>query len=384
MRLRHPDGSTVHLAYCANVHATEDLTGLVDQLTRYAGPVRERLGAARLGLGLWLAADVATALDTDATLVKRLRAALDHHGVEVVTLNGFPYRAFSAPVVKHAVYRPDWADPARADHTLALARTLVALLPDDVAEGSISTLPLGWREGWAPRAAAARAQLERVAAELAVLERTTGRTVRVGLEPEPGCAVETAQQAVDALHGLDARHLGVCLDACHLAVQFEDPRAAVGLLERARVPVVKLQVSAALRAEHPRQDVTRRALQGYDEPRYLHQTREWRDGEVQGVDDLGEALAGGLPGDGEWRVHFHVPVHSDLADATRAELRATLRAVVGGPRPVTRHLEVETYTWSVLPLDQRPRDPAGLVAGLAAELAWTRAELLALGLTEIA
>lgn len=383
MRLRHPDGSTVHLAYCSNVHAAEDLGGLVDQLVRYAGPVRERLGVARLGLGMWLAAGVATALDADATLVKRLRTALDQHGVEVVTLNGFPYRAFHAPVVKHAVYHPDWADPTRADHTLALARILVALLPDDVAEGSISTLPLGWRTGWGPRADAARAQLARVAGELAALERATGRTVRLGLEPEPGCAVETTAQAVDALRDLDPRHLGVCLDACHLAVQFEDPRAALAALERARVPVVKVQVSAALRAGDPRQDVTRAALHGFDEPRFLHQTRERTDGGVLGVDDLPDALRGGLPGASEWRVHFHVPVHSDLADATREELRTTLRAVAGGPHPVTRHLEVETYTWSVLPLGQRPRDAAGLVAGLAAELDWTRAELTALGLTEI-
>jgi sugar phosphate isomerase/epimerase len=378
MRLRHPDASEVHLAYCSNVHAAEDLDGLLDQVARFAGPVRERLGWRRLGLGLWLAIDVARALDADPTLTKQLRTALDAHHVEVVTLNGFPYRAFQAPVVKHAVYRPDWREPERAGYTLALARVLTGLLPDDVGLGSISTLPLGWREGWAAADTdRARRALAAVAGELAALERVTGRRVRVGIEPEPGCIVETAGQAAAVLEGLDVRHLGVCLDACHLAVQFEDADTALGELDRAGVPLVKLQVSAALHAADPR------AAAGYDEPRFLHQTRERVGGAVRGTDDLGEALAGGLPGRSPWRVHFHLPVHSGGPATTQGALRTTLAAVVGGPEALTPHLEVETYTWHVLPPDRRPADDAGLVAGLAAELDWTAAALTGLGLQEM-
>jgi len=380
MRMRHPDGSTVHLAYCANVHAAEDLDSLLDSLRRYAGPVRERLGVPRLGVGLWLAAPVAEALGHDPSAIDRLRATLARHGVEVVTLNGFPYRAFTAEVVKRRVYLPDWTEPARAAYTATLARILAALLPDDVTEGSISTLPLGWRSRW-DRAAGeqARRALAATAEQLAALEGASGRRIRVGLEPEPGCVVETTAQAVRALEGLDTSRLGVCLDACHLAVQFEDAALAVACLAAADVGVVKLQVAVALRAakaEHA-------ALREFVEPRYLHQTRERADGAVLGVDDLPEALDGGLPGDGEWRVHFHLPVHAGGANSTQAELRATLEAVAAGPAPVTHHLEVETYTWGVLPVGSRPVDDAGLVAGLAAELAWTRDELVALGLQEM-
>lgn len=376
MRLRHPDGSTVHLAYCANVHAAEDLDGVLGMLRRYAGPVRERLGVPSLGVGLWLAAPVAEALGHDPRAVDRLRAALTREGIEVVTLNGFPYRAFSAEVVKRRVYLPDWTEPARAAYTASLARILAALLPDDVTQGSISTLPLGWRSRW-DRAAGeqARRALAGTAEQLAALEDTGGRRIRVGLEPEPGCVVETTAQAVRALEGLDTSRLGVCLDACHLAVQFEDATAALACLAAAEVSVVKLQVSVALRAaaEHDR-------LSDFVEPRYLHQTRERANGSVLGVDDLPEALDGGLPGNDEWRVHFHLPVHAGGADSTQAELRATLEAVAGGPAPVTHHLEVETYTWGVLPVASRPTDDDGLIAGLAAELAWTRDELVGLGL----
>jgi len=377
MRLLHPDGSTVHLAYCANVHAAEDLNGLLDTLRRYAGPVRERLGVPCLGVGLWLAAPVAEALGRDPGAVDRLRAALTRDGIEVVTLNGFPYRAFSAEVVKRRVYLPDWTEPVRAAYTATLARILAALLPDDVTQGSISTLPLGWRSRW-DRAAGeqARRALTGTAEQLAALEDASGRSIRVGLEPEPGCVVETTAQAVRALEGLDTSRLGVCLDACHLAVQFEDAAQAVACLVAADVPVVKTQVAVALRAGR----ADRAGLAAFVEPRYLHQTRERANGAVLGVDDLPEALDGGLPGADEWRVHYHLPVHMGGAGSTQTELRATLGAVAGGPAPVTHHLEVETYTWGVLPVGSRPADDDGLIAGLTAELAWTRDELLALGL----
>ena len=120
--------------------------GILAQLDTYAVPIRERLGADVLGLGLWLAAPVAAGLAADAADRQRLRRELDARGLEVVTLNGFPYQAFQAPVVKHAVYQPDWTTPQRLAYTLDLARVLADLLPDDAARGSISTLPLAWRD----------------------------------------------------------------------------------------------------------------------------------------------------------------------------------------------------------------------------------------------
>src|SRR5436305_13231358 len=113
MRLRHKDGTTVHLGYCTNVHPGEELPEILAQLDTYAVPVRDAVGSDRLGLGLWLARPVAAALAADPGLVQRLRAELDARGLEVVTFNGFPYQAFQAPVVKYAVYQPDWTTPQR-------------------------------------------------------------------------------------------------------------------------------------------------------------------------------------------------------------------------------------------------------------------------------
>ena len=375
MRLRHPDGSVLHLAYCSNVHPADDLDGVAAQLERYAARVRERLDVPVLGVGLWVAAPALA----DAGAPDRLRAQLRRLGLEVVTLNGFPYEAFHADVVKLGVYRPNWADPRRRDYTLGLARLLASLLPADVAEGSISTLPLGWRTEWDAAAAdAGRRALEEVTAGLMALESETGKRIRIALEPEPGCTIETVAQAADFLAGLAPEWIGLCLDACHLAVQFEVADGALALLADAGVPVVKAQVSSALRVPAP--ESSRAFLDGFAEPRFLHQVREVVGGHVAGVDDLPDALGGALPAAAEWRVHFHVPVHA-AEHTTQHELEATLAALVGGPAPLTTHLEVETYTWGVLP--DGPGGDDGLVEGLAAELAWTRDRLVALGAEEI-
>ncbi|WP_214106605.1 metabolite traffic protein EboE [Acrocarpospora catenulata] len=382
MRFRHPDGSTVHLAYCTNVHPAEDLAGVLAQLRHYAGPVRRRLGVPRLGVGLWLSRPVADALLASPAEPVRLRAALDREGLEVVTLNGFPYRGFhNEAEAKLRVYHPDWTTPDRLDYTLDLARLLIPLLPDDVTAGSVSTLPLAWRTPWDhARAETAGRAVAWLAEELARLSETTGKTVRVGFEPEPGCVVETTAQAVEHLSGVDTRYLGLCLDTCHLAVQFEEPAAAVGRLAAAGLPIVKMQASAALRIDDPR--AGRDALAAFAEPRFLHQTREQG---TPGTDDLGEALDGGLPGTSPWRVHFHVPLHAAPAaplGSTQDVLTDTLGTVLGGPVARTHHIEVETYTWQALPPDRRPSTRDELVDGIARELAWTRDRLINLGLKE--
>ncbi|MFE4550916.1 MULTISPECIES: metabolite traffic protein EboE [unclassified Streptomyces] len=388
MRFRHPDGTTVHLAYCTNVHPAETLDGVLAQLRDHCEPVRRRLGRDRLGIGLWLARDAAHTLATDPSALRALRTALDGRGLEVVTLNGFPYEGFGAEEVKYRVYRPDWADPERLDHTTALARVLAQLLPDDVTEGSVSTLPLAWRTAHdADRAATARSALTTLAERLDALHELTGRSVRVGLEPEPGCTVETTADALGPLTALGHDRIGVCVDTCHLATSFEDPHTALDALAEARVPIVKSQLSAALHAEHPHLPEVRAALAAFDEPRFLHQTRTTTAAGLRGTDDLGEALTGdALPDTAPWRAHFHVPLHAAPAaplTSTLPVLKAALTRLVGGPRPLTRHLEVETYTWQALPPALRPRGRAQLADGIAAELALARDLLTDLGLKEL-
>ncbi|MET7923877.1 metabolite traffic protein EboE [Streptomyces sp. NPDC005349] len=388
MRFRHPDGSTVHLAYCTNVHPAETLDGVLAQLRDHCEPVRKRLGRDRLGIGLWLAKDAARALTTDPVALRGLRTELDRRGLEVVTLNGFPYEGFGAEEVKYRVYKPDWADPERLAHTADLARLLAALLPSDITEGTISTLPLAWRTAIDPaRRDVAHAALTTLAERLDALQELTGRSIRIGLEPEPGCTVETTGDAIAPLTAVARDRIGVCVDTCHLATSFEDPATALDALAVAGIPVVKSQLSAALHAEHPERAEVREALAAFDEPRFLHQTRTLTPEGLRGTDDLGEALAGGaLPDTAPWRAHFHVPLHAAPAaplTSTLPVLKDTLTRLVGGAHPLTRHLEVETYTWQALPPELRPRARPQLADGIAAELTLARDLLTDLGLKEL-
>lgn len=385
MRFTRPDvPDPLHVAYCTNVHPGESLDEIVAQLRTYAGPVRERLGWPRLGVGLWLARPVATELAAPGAMAT-LRDVLAELGLEVVTLNGFPYRSFHGEGDKTRVYRPDWSEPERVAYTLDLARILARLLPEDVQDGSISTLPLAWRERWdADRAAACAHNLRRAAEGLAELQDATGRRIRLAVEPEPGCRIETTGQAAVAVAALETEHVGVCLDLCHLAVQFEEPGAALVVLAEHGVAVPKVQVASALEVATPDRPTVRDALARFDEPRFLHQVRTAASGGAQGCDDLPAALAGGLPDDTPWRVHFHTPLHAEAVPplATTQPLVADgLTHLVGRATPVTRHLELETYTWTVLPPDRRPAGAAALADVLAAELAWVAERLGGLGWT---
>ncbi|MBT2490872.1 metabolite traffic protein EboE [Streptomyces sp. ISL-96] len=391
MRFRHPDGSTVHLAYCTNVHPAETLDGVLAQLRDHCEPVRRRLGRDRLGIGLWLAKDAAHALITDPAALRGLRGELDRRGLEVVTLNGFPYEGFGAEEVKYRVYRPDWTEPARLDHTTDLAHLLAALLPDDITEGTISTLPIAWRTPFdTARAAAARTALTTLAERLDALEELTGKSIRIGLEPEPGCTIETTADAIGPLTDLAAQaaaRIGICVDTCHLATSFEDPATALSALTTAGVTVPKAQLSAALHAEHPHLPEVREVLAAFAEPRFLHQTRTSTSAGLRGTDDLAEAVTGTvLPDGAPWRAHFHVPLHAPPAPplaSTLPVLQDALARLVGGPAPLTRHLEVETYTWQALPPELRPRNRTQLAHGIAAELTLARDLLVDLGLKEL-
>jgi sugar phosphate isomerase/epimerase len=377
--MRLPGGT--HLGYCTNCHVSldGDPAALLRSLTLVSARVRATLEVAQLGLGLYLGAGVARELTRMGS--GSLREALERMGLYAFTLNGFPYGDFFAKRVKEAVYRPDWTDPARLAYTLDLAHSLCDLAPAPVTSPTISTVPLGWRRGWtAEREAAAARALVTCARSLADLAHVRGRQVRVCLEPEPGCALESTvdvvrffSEVLDRAAGADRdlvrAHVEVCYDTCHQAVQFEAPGEVLGTLARVGIGVGKVQLSSALELTTPSDELARAELAVFDEARYLHQVRA-RD--AGGTDDLPEGIAT-LPRDRPWRVHFHVPIDRErygrLA-TTRGDLEAALDCVKAAGRPV--QLEVETYTFAVLPERERPADEAELAKRIAREVAWVK------------
>jgi sugar phosphate isomerase/epimerase len=369
MRLVFDDGRIALLGYCYNVLPGETVDALLDQVRRICGPVRARLGVERLGIGLWVARRAAAELCGEARRRRDLVRALDRAGLYCFTLNGFPYGSFHGPRVKERVFEPTWADAARLDHTIDLATILAELLSDDVAVGSISTLPLG--PATVDRAAA-RAGLARAADAFDAIAARTGKRIELAIEPEPGACFERATALAEFLDGRPG--LGLCLDCCHAAVVDEDPAVAFAAMTEAGVRCAKIQISSALVAQRPDRDAER--LAALDEPRFLHQVRSDRGGAM----DLPDALAT-LDRDTPWRIHFHVPVHrggfAGFA-TTHDTIARVLAAALAAPGALP-HLEVETYTWSVLPGTERAATDDDLVDGIARELRWTIEELAALG-----
>jgi sugar phosphate isomerase/epimerase len=379
MRLRHHSGRVVHLSHGINVHPARDLPTLVDQLDTYAAAIRARLGVDTLGVSLWLPPTLAAALAVDGRARTRLRAELDARGLEVVTLSGVPYAEGGGEASSDTNrYAPDWSSPARLEYTLDLARVLIDLLPEDAVRGAVTTLGLGRRAGWDTGKEKSSARiLGRLSSGLADLAWQTGRAVRVGFQPEPGCVLDTTADTVAALERIDKERLGVCLDLANLACTWEHPADAIDTLTEAGLSVIRVQVAAAVEVANPA--AAAEALRGYVEPDHQHQVTNPAGAYV---DDLSQALGDSPPG--PWRVRYHVPLHIAPAPplaATTDVWRSALRHLMGGDLPGTEYLDVETEAWDVLPPDERPQGAAALADGIAAELAYTRRELASLGLS---
>jgi len=372
--------STLPPAYCTNVHPCRALADIPQMLDRHVLAVRERCGFG-ISVGLWLPEAAAAAPGAAATVADALAA----RGLTCHTLNAFPFGDFHGARVKEQVYRPDWGDPRRLGYTLDCARLLSPLLPPG-GEGSISTLPLGFKgfDHGDDFTTIASDALLACARQLARLEADTGRCIRLALEPEPCCLLESTAETVAFFEQLFARaaglgiepvarrHLGVCYDVCHQAVEFEDAAEAVAALTAAGIRINKVQVSCAIEVPDPADPAQREALAAYIEPRYLHQTFAC---DARGMIHRAVDLTPELIADrewharGPWRVHYHVPVDAERLGplrTTRGELARALAAIAA--LDYAPHLEVETYTWPVLP----NADATDLATGIARELIATR------------
>lgn len=398
MRLDHLPGD-VHLTYCTNIHGGETWPEVQRSLEAYVPGIKATISPhGPMGLGLRLSAVAAQEL-SKATAFAELRGFLDRHGLYVFTINAFPYGSFHGTRVKEGVYQPDWLTPERLAYTDQVAEILAKLLPAGMV-GSVSTVPGTFKSALqgADGGPMMAANMARHVARLLDIALRTDREIVLALEPEPCCFLETIEETLaffhdhvlsDATIGLLARlanidvgtaraalrrHLGVCYDICHGAVEYEDPLAAFAAFDQAKIRVAKLQLSSALRL--PVVDAaSEAALKAFDDGVYLHQVVERQDGMIRRFIDLPPALAAlraGTAG-GEWRVHCHVPVFLEAAGSLQST-QPTLKRALGcvRNRSVSPHLEVETYTWSVLPPQLRQ---ASLADAIAHELQWVLREL---------
>lgn len=378
-----------HLAYCTNIHRGESWDEVWNALRRYTLAVRDRVSSEQpFAIGLRLSNQAAQEL-SQAGRRTEFQRWLQRENCYVFTINGFPFGQFHGTRVKEQVYAPDWSTRERLDYTNLLFDILVELLPEGV-EGSVSTVPVSFK-GFALDARslrAARENLWRCVEHIEQLSRRAGRRLHLGLEPEPLCTLETTAETIEFIEQMRAdrpgdlrldEHLGVNYDCCHLAIEFETAAEALARLRQHRIRLSKAHLSNALRVWPTHE--ARQALRAFADETYFHQViQRSADGTLRRWADLPHALAEHpehpTPPEVEWRIHFHVPLHHQpdpLFGTTSDHVAGTLDWLAAHP-DACAHLEMETYTWEVLPPELRAHS---VVDQLAAEYAWTMRELRA-------
>lgn len=384
-----------HLAYCTNVHRGNSWNETFDSLEKYVMEVRRRVSPKkRFAIGLRLSADAAKEL-SDKEEIIQFRRWLDQNDAYVFTINGFPYGNFHGSRVKEKVYRPDWTALLRLDYTLLLFKILEQLL-EPGEEGSVSTLPGSFKE-FLPENNIPEEMVKNLNTCAQEIEKFSGPKnldLHLGMEPEPLGMFETTPETVSFFDQLFdqaideqvlRRRIGVNYDCCHLAVEFEDAHEGLDLLVKYGIRLSKIHLSSALAAKPTDQNLNR--LKDFIEPVYLHQVALGKEGQCVGrIKDLDLALesqnAGKITEADEWRIHFHVPLHAspggDLGD-TRIHVIDTLFWLSKNP-DACRHLEMETYTWEVLP---RELQAGTVIDQVAREYKWTLEQMQKIGFSPV-
>ena len=389
-----------HLTYSTLVHPGDDWAQMWDSLVTYVPKVKERWAKNhRFGVSLRLSAASASTLAKSQAERDKLKKFLNDNNMYLYTVNAFPYGPFKGTIVKEQVYEPDWRSEERTTYTKNVADVLADVSPDDVSP-SIQSAPLGFK----PRVTGPDVvdsftdHVIRVCAHLVDVEARTGRVVTLALEPEPYCFLETTDETVEYFtkyiysgksaeklaklarmpiseaHVALRRHVGIVFDICHQAVEFEDIGACLQKLVDAGIPIFKLQEAAALHVPEVTQKIVD-VLKNYSKTIYLTQTVEKKDGKLTRFLNLEDAFAAWEknPGPREWRTHFHVPVFlEDLGPfrTTRFAIEDALR--FHKAKPLSRQLEIETYTWDVLPDNLKTGD---IVDYVCRELDWVKGQL---------
>lgn len=392
-----------HLTFCTNIYAGENWMAHFAVLKDSFPVLKAQLSPdTPMGIGLRLS-NLASIELFEENHLKTFKQWLAQEGGYVFTMNGFPYGGFHHTRVKDQVHAPDWTTRDRVDYTLRLAEILSQLLPEGM-DGGISTSPLSykpWFKAILEREKAtvtATKHILEVAEGLAKIYKKTDKIIHLDIEPEPDGFLESGPEFINwfenellpigkayfaeqsDLNAVDAEnlikmHIRLCYDVCHFAIGYEPHTAIVNELREKGIQIGKIQISAALKAKLPASVSERTAvfdqLGGFDEPTYLHQViARKNDGSLLRYPDLSDALAEGEnPAVDEWRAHFHVPIFVEdmgLIQSTQSDITEVLNLQKNSP--FTAHLEVETYTWEVLPAALK----APLNDSIIRELAWVK------------
>lgn len=383
------------MSYCTNIHPGPDWNTTFDHLKKHIPKVKAGVSPSNsFGLGLRLSNQASEELALNENL-QDFKKWLSEQDCYVYTMNGFPYGNFHGEAVKDRVHLPDWTSPERLEYTTRLFRQLAALIPADI-EGGISTSPISYKPWFTKKAekhvafSKASGFLAQLALFLRELEHSTGSYLHLDIEPEPDGFLENTSDVLDFYknyllpHGspmimehleisreqaeeLLLRYICICYDICHFSLAYEEPKFTFESWAAAGIRVGKIQISAALKmlaGTNPER--IWEPLSKFNEPTYLHQVTQKVDSGIITYSDLPVILEQ-RPYFEELRAHFHVPVFLDSfgkLNSTQDHILKVLSYIQ--LHDVTNHLEVETYTWDVLPDELKTE----INASIAREMKW--------------
>jgi hypothetical protein len=372
-----------HLTYCSNIHTGEGWQEHFSELKKNIPSIKKSVSPnAKMGIGLRLANQASIDLSESQNL-ELFKKWLIENDCYVFTMNGFPYGGFHDTIVKDNVHTPDWTTTERVDYTNRMFEILAKLLPNDMTEGGISTSPLSYRFWWkndleleqATRIATKNILL--VVDNLLIIRDKYNKVLHLDIEPEPDGILENSDEFIDWYNNfllpmgeeyfkekgfsksesqeIIRTHVQLCFDICHFGVSYEEPFEVIDRFISEDIRIGKIQISSALKVDFSSDEIAKiEAIAKYDEPTYLHQVVARKmDGTFEKFRDLKPALEAFEKGKyAEWRVHFHVPLFLEqynLLSSTQSEIIKTLN--IQKQKPFTNHLEIETYTWGVLPTE---------------------------------
>lgn len=393
-------GTLGHLTYSTLVHAGDNWDQMRASVEEFVPQVKKRLGVeGKFGVSLRISGDSQKTLSESAEARSDLKKFLDDEGLYVFTINAFPFGPFKGQRVMERVYEPDWTTNQRVEYTKSIADILVEITDPDTSP-SIQTAPLAFAPNVSDDNYIARftTSVFEVLAHLYHLEARTGRRVKLSIEPEPACYLETTDETVaffkermyaptgvaelaniaqiplSEAEGAIKRYLGIVFDIGHQSVGFEDIPQSLKKLVNAGIPIFKLQEAAALWVESLSLDIVPE-LRRFTDTIYLSQTSlKTADGIVKYL-NLGEALDAYVanPVPTEMRTHFHVPVFLEEIGPFKTTRFAVQQALaMHRKQPLSDHLEIETYTWDVLPAELKTGD---IVDYVSRELEFVMKEL---------
>jgi hypothetical protein len=391
----------LHLTYCTNIHPGQDWKSTFESIKKHVPGIKKEVSANEaFGLGLRLSNKASEELEAGTNMAD-FKKWLSENNLYVFTMNGFPYGNFHDERVKDMVHAPDWTTTQRLTYTKRLFRQLSELLPKGL-NGGISTSPITYKY-WHKTETdiknafeiGAKNMLE-VAMLLFEIEQSTGKYMHLDIEPEPDGLLENSDEVLsffsnyllplgisyfkkelgigdNEAESLIKKYITVCYDVCHFSLAYEEPIDTFAKFEERDILVGKIQVSAALKIifTDKNNEVIWNELSRFNEPTYLHQVTEKIDGKVKTYSDLPLVLEGERVHK-ELRAHYHVPIFLEKYGelfSTQDHILKTMEYIKSNF--VSEHLEIETYTWDVLPSDLKQ----DLSVSIIREIEWFKSHL---------